>query len=324
MKILLYILLLVIITTDPVETDLVKSNLKGPVKSVKMEFYGKKNIKDTIASELNYYRISNYNKNGFKTEESLYNIDMSVRERQLMMYDEKMNLIEETMYDAKGMVKSTKHIHDENNCIIQSLAYDVNGELIISRNIDRDDEGRALSDEFDFILVNSYRLTVIQYDDKENTRVEYEYDKQKALKSFVKYVNNDKNKWVEYLRYDKNENLLKRIERKYDNKFNQISKEANYGSDNELKSYVVFTYDNKGHLLKEVTYDKNEAVVKTIKHNVLTDHLSETIKLNGKDETIFHTKTICREFDKFENCILRDSYVSNIISTSVMKIEYYE
>jgi hypothetical protein len=255
----------------------VKDVLKGKVKQLKQQYYDASLEHGKIIQNKEnngYYSnyLKKYNDGGKHIETIYFNgkgglcLELSHKGnligKTLLDYDDKGNLIEERLYNAK------EHLTKKNNCIYDDKGnriginyYDTSGTLINKSTFQYDDKGNIIEEKYykgNDIL--DYICT-FKYDDKGNQIEKNDSYQDTKFKITHKrtYKYDKKGNMIECKICDGNGNIFKTYTYKYDVKGNRI--EWDYiGSDNEVKGIYTYTYeyDKEGNWIKQTTdeFDK--------------------------------------------------------------------
>ncbi len=345
---------------DKISNDLVKANLFGDVKSVRIikNSVSRANIKSEESNILNLY-----NEQGWLIGQKVFNTDGSILASKSVILDEKGNILEKMNSNAKGEVRDryTYKYDDRGNKIKDIhfykgkkrgesfLKYDENDNLLESKSLYKD---RWLKTIYKYDESNNLLEEIKDLGDgKTPDKILYNYDKKNNL---IKLTNlyGDVKKGVNYTySYDSKGNQIEKIEYyksdlrikitfKYDELGNKIEFKR-YDGDKKLLDDEYYTYDASGKLIEEKTYDSWDDVYIIFKYKYdESDNLIEssaynsdgslsthgTYKGDGKGNKIRQDGRRIYEidYDSKGNWVKKTEFFNGIANTIFIRdIEYY-
>lgn len=263
-------------TSNLLENDLKKAELKGKVKSIKTtEYNAVERFGELVKDKSGETSIRIYNQEGMIIERSEYFSNGSLNYKLKYSYDEKGNITDES-YEDKSYSSKAKYTYDKNGNLIEKSAYDANGDLKGRAKYTYDENGNMIESS----LYGSEGSEKAKYSyDKKGNKVEgnyYNLDGKFSGKSKTAY---DKKGNIIENSYYYGEELSYKTTFSYDKKGNMTAEETQYSYNEELDyqpyNYRRYVYDEKGHIIEysikiegreegKLSYDKKGNLIKEI------------------------------------------------------------
>ena len=241
---------------DRQENGWVEHNLSGRVKHFTQLIYHADDVLGEIKKGKPFDRggmppnvTTVFNKEGFITEVTRFNLDSSNYVRSVLSYGENNLQIERKVFGKDSMLSVIKYKNDDNGNLIESRHYKPNGQLN-SVYLNTYDESGYKIEEVVSYQNSDERRTYIFTNDKDGNTIE-----EKEVRPF-------KDDYITSFKYDDKGREIQRIgDRrksiqtfKYNENGDQI--ESHYkGTTYSFYIKYEYSYDKKGNWVKRITYE---------------------------------------------------------------------
>jgi hypothetical protein len=210
-------------------TDYIKWNLKGKVKSIKESSFSVKEIDGKyVADSLEYYYWNEFNSYGNKTVDTKFLPNGISDKNYIYKYDRNNRRSEENQYARDGkLIRTISYKYDSNGHLIEDSSIEGNGK-----------PGKKIA---------------YQYDEKWNVIEDDSYNGEGKLQKKFTYKYDTKGNKTENFRYNADGILEKKIFYTYDIQ-NNIVEESSYKPDGKLiwEYSYMYKYDNQNNWIEKI------------------------------------------------------------------------
>lgn len=193
-----------------------------------------------------------FNKEGFITEVTRFNLDSSNYVRSVLLYGENNLQIERKVFGKDSLLSVTKYKNDDNGNLVESRSYEPNGQLNAVYLNTYDESGYKIEEVVSYQNSDERRTYIFTNDKKGNTIEEREV---RPFKDdyITSYKYDDKGREIQRIEYTGDRsNSIQTF--KYNENGDQI--ESHYKGD-YYSVYIKYeySYDKKGNWVKRITYE---------------------------------------------------------------------
>jgi len=244
------------------KSDWEKAGLKGKVESIEEKTYSlnAQNGSMEIDTVIFNPRITHYNKTGFITEETTYQLDGKIAEKWNYTFDIKNNPIAGKRYDDDGNILwhfNTKY--DDKGNEIEITKYEEGG-LIETNSLVYDANGNCIeiSSQSEPLWKENFK-----YDSLGNN-IERNYTNVEGIRiGRETYKYNENNIMIERIKYGIDDSFIEKETYKYDKNGNQI--EYNYFSvEGILLGKETYAFDSKDNVIEHKSFRADGTLDKKI------------------------------------------------------------
>lgn len=226
-----------------------------------------------------------------------YDAEGTLCERVTNSYNEAGQLAEQKMCYGEGLPEySTLYVY-ENGLLLRRDCYDEGVFVNTEKKYEYDDQGRVIKEiDFDedgnqlYVVVNQYdengrlasytrdeiqqhdrRTFAFEYDERGNKIKDLIYNYDEALIAKIYTTYNENNQVVEVEEEDLDHYRLT----KYEYEGNNLMKVSVYGKDEQLQTWVAYTYDADNRILTQENYAPDEVNPSTHRLMIHIDYIRE-------------------------------------------------
>jgi len=218
----------------------------------------------------------------------------------IMGYDARGNFISIEAYKNDSLTERDEYSYSSNGNMLSDIDFSPNGKLLEKNVFAYDKEGRVISgistNEKD--SVTGYFKILNDKDRKLQDFVNYYSGDSSEYKITYKYTGDfDKYDYSEACKYDSKGKLMMKVEKQYNAEEQQVKKII-YDSDQKVKYYFQYEYDQSGSITKITKNTANDEV--EWEDNYTFDDFGNTteIKSNDKDKNL--TAHLIYEFEFYK------------------------
>ena len=241
-------------------SDKEQDNLFGKVKAVQtMEYSVVSKNKEVQKGEMFARTVKTYNKAGYTTENTEFDTDNTILQKEVFIFDNKGNKIEELLYDDDGELEQritikynslnlpVKFIYeDDNGKIIQKFVHQYDERDYLVQLTGYDDKGRMSEKSY---YTYNQQGNITQYTgfgQFENQKIYYKYDLSGKL--------------TEQIFTDTKDNFIEKITFQYENQY-KTEKRICLNENNQTLYSKTYIYDDYNNLLEFIHVDKDGQIV---------------------------------------------------------------
>ena len=237
-------------------SDWLKDNLFGKVKNVQtIEYSVIFQNEEAQKEEIVTHSVKHYNREGYITENTEFYADSTMFQKEIYLYDEKRNKIEELLYDENNVLEQrTKMKYNAQKLPVSAVLEDEKGKKIQRFTYRYDERG------------NLTQLTGYDYRGKMAEKSYYTYNQHGSLIKHISfglfgnqkhYYKHDANhKLTEELRTDSKDNFIEKILYQFENQYKTV-KNVHVDKNDKVLSAIIYVYDDYRNLLEHTYFDEN-------------------------------------------------------------------